>query len=186
VETEHLFVEGNYGIEHSGMKSNGDMIDSVHNARCHRDNTTVLHPRQEPRGVVALDERMDYITERSYRRTHQPATGDLPNNGFGYHPGAVAHRLVKSVFGVFDPERNVTNSVAMRCYECSNVTIRLDRAGQDESHVTTAGEVRRTVTHSGFESSVANGLEAERRGVKVRRLARIANVELDMIETNDP
>ena len=83
--------------------------------------------------------------------------------------------------GIVDGQGDVAHAVAMQSDVFGDGMIRRQRGGQHEADLFLFENVAGAIAHAGFRSAVAGQLHSEGGPVIMRRLARVADLELDVI-----
>ncbi len=129
----------------------------------------------------AFDERVHGVAVRADRRGDDAAMLVLRLRGVGDDRRATGARRLERRARVGHTQRDVGDAVAVAADEVGDRSIRSQRAREHHAHVALLEQVRGAVADSGLRPGVGRQRETERGHVEVCRLARVADVEVQMI-----
>ena len=139
-------------------------------------------PGQEDAAVVAaLDEGVDGVAVGGDGGDAHFAVLVAEGLGLADAARAAAGGLAPGGFGVVHPQRDVADAVAVQADVLGDRVVGLQRRGEHEADLVLHQDVGGAVARAGLGSAIGGQAEAERGAVEVRGLARVADVELDVI-----
>ena len=101
--------------------------------------------------------------------------------GLAHAARAARGGLAPGRFGVVHPQGDVAHAVAVQPDVIGDRMIGRQRRGQHEADLVLHQDVRGAVARAGLRPAIGRQAESERGAVIVRRLARVAHVELHVV-----
>jgi hypothetical protein len=132
--------------------------------------------------VGAVDERVQRVAVRlDARQAHRAVlVGEVVRLLDAL--GAASRRLAVGVVDVGDAERDHLHAVAVLGDVGADLVAGDERAGQDDPDAALLEDVRSPVTHAGLQAGVGHLGEPERADPIGRRLQRVADIKLDVVD----
>ncbi len=95
--------------------------------------------------------------------------------------GATRGGFIPGLARIVDPEGNHAHRVSVQVNVLGDGMVAAQRRGQHEANLALLHNVRGAIALAGFRSCVSDQPHAEGGAVKIRRLARVAHVELHVV-----
>src|SRR6185369_715556 len=126
---------------------------------------------------------MDQIAEGRHRRLDHTTVFIIEERRFHDRLGAVGDSEIKSLCGIAARQGDVSHSVPMQGDVIRHYTRGGRRFRYHQTYAVLLADKRHAVAHAGFETGESHRLKAEGGAVKVNSLLRIADIELDVINS---
>ena len=137
--------------------------------------------QKRPVIIRAVDEGVDRIAVGRDRRQLDRSVLVFQVVGLVDAPRSALRGLFPGLPGVVHPERHIAHAVSVAMHVVGNFAVRAQRRREHEADLALLQHIRSPVAQSGLRTGVGHQLHAEGEPVKIRGLARIADVELDII-----
>ena len=137
---------------------------------------------EDPGVAVALDERVHGVAVGGDRRPNDAAVCVVETSAAAITMRAPPRdRHLERGARVFDHDRDVFDAVAVQHDVPRDLVVRHQARRQHEAQIVLLEQIADAISHAGLRTRVRDLIEAERRHVIVRRLLRVADVELDVV-----
>ena len=184
-EAQHLAVEVHEPIHVAERHVANAMVDHLERlaGACRRGVLDPTEPWRVGAGVVGpIDEGVDHLAISVDRRSPEHA---LVAGGFGRlqgRDGTTGRRLSPGGRGVVHRKGDVMHAVAVFPDVVGHLTVGGDRGGEDEPNVVLDQHIAGSVANPGLQSGIRDRGEPPQRAEVLRRLFRVPDPELDVVD----
>ena len=131
--------------------------------------------------IAAFDEAVNGVAVDADRRHTHFARAVAQGLGLADAARAAAGGGAPRGLGIVHPQRDIAHAIAVQPDMRGDFAIGLQRRGEHEADLVLHQDVAGAVAGAGLGTAIGGQPKAERGAIEVRRLARVADVKLDVI-----